>query len=224
MKQTMTLVAAAALLVGALSACSGGGSKSDCKLFGTIPGIYAEAIKDKDALKEELKNTDDWTKVQEKADKLEAKYTKEIEDAANAWSGTALDIQSDENFKVVTPVVATFKDFSSKSDITARFTLAGDVEAARDIPIEGSESLAEYYGKYTEKTPAGNQVKLVCLDAEGNELFDTPFGYAMPKVGDGVLVIPAGSKVQLESLTYSPKQTENYPKIATMKLELKKIK
>jgi len=218
----MTLAAAAASF--ALTSC-GGSSAPSSLLFGKVPGIVTEFQAERDRMKNELsqcKSQSDGLKLIADFEALEAETFAKAEEAGKAWSGTTLEVESNELFEVKTPVTVTFDGFFSKSDMTAKYTLAGEIVVAKECiwePVKKSdESVIRMIQKEGIKPYNTIHVEVIGLDADGNELVRNRIGYVqLALIGDRVGV-RANTPIQFESLVMKKKSAAEYPKVKSLKL------
>lgn len=203
----------------ALSACSGGGSSTEeCMIFGEVPGVYAEYQTQRDKLEEAAQQSEgDYKEASAKIEELKEQYRAKIEEAGKKLDGKPIEIAADEDFKVVKPVSLSFKEFANS--VNAMFTVDGEVEVARDIMIDVSESwLASHDVNYLVMP-----LMLIGCDDQGAEVTSARIGsFKGFKVVDGKVVLPAGTKATLESVPYSDNDYDNYVKVKSVKLALDK--
>lgn len=200
---------------------SGPSSKKDSMLFGTIPGVYVEYQERDSVLQEKYKEVADRAEAEKFMAEVEQTKTERLEaitKAAEAWTGSRLDITDSEDFTVKTPVTVTFDGMFSKLDATAKFRLDGEIVAARDIMPSLSEDVVEMYKRDPKSRQAGYHVDLVGYDESGAELMRSDIGMIfIQPVGDS-FGFPAGTPVKLETLQFSKKKAALYPRIAVLKL------
>lgn len=219
MKKHIFLLAAVAVLATMIQSCSSGGSSTDTKLFGPLPGVYQDYLTKMEALKNEsVENRDDFEKVHAEAEKIKEDYKVKIEDASKALDGRALDVANDSCFTVKTPLSLTFDGFFSRLDMLPKFKVSGEVVTAKDIFPPMSDNLTRAYINDPSMLKAPYHVNLVCYDAEGNELFTSKIGYIKAQVMGDRVGIPASTPVDLESLQFSKKKCPDYERVATMKI------
>lgn len=209
-----------------LSSCGGSSSSSsESMLFGKVPAIAAELNTQSEELKAKLgasESESDAKAVFEKYEKFYAEAREKAEKAAQEWSGSTLTLENTDELTVKTPVTVQFKDFFSKGDIDPRYDLAGEVVAAKDIPLEGKDALA-----FNDGTMTPLSVDLIGLDAEGNEVISHQVGsIARTSTGEGTAVITAGTPVNINAhnLTMSDSKAAEYAKIKSLKLAIRYLK
>lgn len=199
-----------------LASCGGASSGSESMLFGKVPAIVEAYTAEQDAIKEEFKkcsSTSDAEKLVKKAEALTASTFTKAEEAAKEWSGTTLNIVSDGSFSVRTPVVATFDGFFSKLDMEPRYSLAGEIVAAKDHVVNGIST------KVVELNPNSMQhIMLIGLDEAGSEVVRQSIGMARLSVVGNEVAVASGTPVKLESLVMSDKKAAEYPKVKTLRL------
>lgn len=199
----------AAILIPAITSCSGGSGGSDTLLFGSLPGVHAEMQQAKEKFFEEAKTADSESQLkslQEKGDKLGEEYAAKIEEAAKGLDGREVTITNGE-IKVTSPVSLTYRKFFSKTDMTPCFEVNGAAEAAADFSPK-----SEYPQKmYT--------VYVVGYDANGTEVFDSRIGMIDAEENGGKAVVKAGTPVKFDELQFSGKKVDAYQQAATLKLE-----
>lgn len=205
----------------AITSCGGGaGSATESKFFGNVPGIYLQIMETSNALKEQFKTSsseDDAKKVMAKAEKAEQEYSAKIEEAAQSLDGKTISIESDSQFTVNSPVTLTFDGFQSKTDLTPRFKLSGDIVAGSDYQSEAAKGLS---GSTASKyVGMAEHVYIVGKDADGNEVFSQKIAYFPGElIGADQLGVKKGTALQLESFTINKHNAEGCTKAVTLHL------
>lgn len=215
----MTMMAL--LGVFALSGCSGSGSGSssdseNCPIFGEVPGLYAEYQAQRDKLSENAMDSEsDYKEASAKAEELKEEYRAKIEEAGKKLDGKPVEIVPSEDFKVVKPVSLSFKEFAN--NVNAMFNVDGEIETARDVTVEVSESWLKSHDVDYLNLP----LMLVGCDEQGADVTGARIGsFKGFKVIDGKIVLPAGTKAELQPVPYSDNDYDNYVKVKTVKLSL----
>lgn len=207
MKKIATFVAIAATAVMMLSSCSGSGSGSDKgSLFGSLPSEYAEMMSARDALKEkakEIKSEAEKAELIEKGKKLDEKWSKKLEESAKGLDGKEINL-TDSIFKTTTPLTLTFEKLQG-SDLEPSFKVNGSAETVEAITVENTY--------LTTQT-----VYIAGYDAEGTELFKSDVGRVTGTLTGTTLEIPAGTQVELGTLTFNDRYVDKYPEAKTLKL------
>ena len=212
-------VAIAAL---ALASCGGGGGASSSSLlFGAVPGVYLNYETETAALLEKAEKSNDIKDLQainEEGEALKEALHGELEKAAQAWSGTTLDVAVGEELKVVAPVTVAFDGFFSST--SPQFTLAGDVETVQEINANYSADLLKYYSTRQDQLLTYG-VFLIGLDEQGQELVSQRVGSVQLAWVNDQVVIPAGTKVAFDSkLAFKNGSAEAYTKIKSLTLKV----
>lgn len=227
-KSNLFAPALVALALTTLASCGGGaGSSSDSKFFGSVPGVFMQMTEKKDALKEQFKNCSSESEaksIMEDAESAEKEYTAKIEEAAKALDGKTIEIETNDYFRVNSPVALTYDGFRSKSDLTPRFKLAGNIEAAQVYQSENSKTLSGS-SDVSRYVGLSEPVYLVGLDDAGNELFTSKIAYfPIGKIADTELGIPAGTPLTFETFTITDKNAEGCAKATKLQLSYKSEK
>lgn len=225
MKKFLKLVSIIGIATICLSSCGGSSSSSESLLFGKVPSIVASYQTENDQLKEELdkcKSESQGKKIFDKAEALKKETLTKVEEAAQAWNGTTLDISSGESFTVRTPLTVTFDGFFSKSDFKVEYKLSGDVVTAKDFiwePVTDTEkSIVSMILKEGVKPYANTNVDIIGLDENGNEITSDVIGIVdLAIIGDKVGVA-ANTPVKLGTLVMSSKKASEYPLVKSLKL------
>lgn len=223
MKKSIVITMSMGIFALLLTSCGGStGTSDDALLFGKVPGIVERFNAEKENFKSKASNISsekELAALVEKSEKLSEETFEKAQKAAEAWSGTTLDITPDDSFTIVTPLTVTFKDFFSKLSMTPQYTVAGEIKVAKDYICDISENLLGYYhrqGGLPQQT-----VDLVGFDAEGNEVVSEKIGYVQCEFIGEQVGVPAGTIVKLESLVMSSKRVAEYPKVKSLKLMFK---
>lgn len=206
-----------------LSSCGGsGGSSSDSKFFGTVPGIYADMTAKEESLKEQFKNCSsegEAKKIFAEAEAAEKEYSVKIEEAAKALDGKTIEIESTPEITVNTPITLTFDGFQSKTDMTPRFKLAGDAVAAQNYQSEESKGLSTGGGDLTKYKGLSQHVYLLGFDDAGTQVFSQKVAYfPIDLITDAELGVKAGTNLKFEDFTINKKNCEGCIKAAVLKL------
>ena len=213
---------AIAIIAFMFASCGGGtSSKSDALLFGAVPEVYLNYEAETAALLEKAQNSNDIKELQsinEKGEALKESLHGELEKAAQAWSGTTLEISVGDNLKVVTPITVTFESFFNST--SPQFTLTGDVETAQEINANYSADLLKYYNSRKDQLLTYG-VLLIGLDEQGQELVSQRIGSLQLAWVNDQVVIPAGTKVAFDSkLAFKNGSAEAYTKIKSLTLKV----
>ena len=114
--------------------------------------------------------------------------------------------------------------FRSKSDLTPRFKLAGNIEAVQVYQSENSKTLSGS-SDVSRYVGLSEPVYLVGLDDAGNELFTSKIAYfPIGKIADTELGIPAGTPLTFETFTITDKNAEGCAKATNLQLSYKSEK
>ena len=214
---------AIAIAVFVFASCGGGGasSSSDALLFGTVPGVYLNYETETAALLEKAEKSNDIKDLQainEEGEALKEALHGELEKAAQAWSGTTLEVAVGEDLKIVAPLTVTFEGFFSST--SPQFTLAGDVETAKEINANYSADLLKYYSTRQDQLLTYG-VLLIGLDEQGQELVSQRVGSVQLAWANDQVVIPAGTKVAFDNkLAFKNGSAEAYTKIKSLTLKV----
>lgn len=202
------------LAIGALSSCGGSGSSTDsCLIFGDVPGLYADYQTQYDKIKQSAQNSEaDYKKTSAHIDELTEEYRAKIEEAGKKLDGQPIEVASGEDFRIVTPLSLTFKEFAN--NLNAVFTVNGEIEAARDITIEVSESWLKSHDVQYLRLP----LMLVGCDGQGVEVTAARIGsFKGFQAVDGKLVLPAGTKAELQTVPYNHNDYDDYILVKSVK-------
>ena len=204
------------------TSCGGGSSSSsDAMLFGAIPGVYLNYETETAALLEKAEQSNDikdLEAINEQGEALKDALHGELEKAAQAWSGTTLDVAVGEDLKVITPITVTFESFFSST--SPQFTLAGDIETAQEINANYSAVLLKYYSSRQDQLLTYG-VLLVGLDELGAEVVSQRVGSLQLAWANDQVVIPAGTKVVFnDKLAFKNRSAEAYTKIKSLTLKV----
>lgn len=200
-----------------LSSCGGSGSSAEsCMIFGDVPGLYADYQTQSDKIKQAAEKSEaDYKKASAQIDELKEEYRGKIEEAGKKLAGQSIEIAPGEDFKIVAPVTLEFKEFANS--INAVFIVGGDIEAAKDIAIEVSESWLKSHDVQYSHLP----LLLVGCDEQGTEVTSAKIGiFKGLQAIDGKLVLPAGSKAELQTVAYNSNDYDNYIQVKSVKLAL----
>lgn len=212
------LIAGVSLLAAAiLASCGGSGSSTEsCMIFGDVPGIYADYQTQRDKIGESAqKSESDYKKASAQIDELKEQYRAKIEEAGKKLDGQPIEIASGEDFKVVKPISLSFKEFAN--NLNAAFTVDGEIETAKNITIEVSESWLKSHDVQYLYMP----LLLIGCDEQGTEVTSARIGtFKGFQVIDGKLVLPAGIKAELQTVAYNKNDYDDYIKVRSVKLAL----
>lgn len=202
------------LAIGALSSCGGSGSSTDsCLIFGEVPGLYADYQTQCDKIEQSAQNSEaDYKKASARIDELTEEYRAKIEEAGKKLDGRPIEVAPGDDFRIVTPLSLTFKEFAN--NLNAVFTVNGEVEAARDITIEVSESWLKSHDVQYLWLP----LMLVGCDGQGVEVTAARIGsFKGFQVVDDKLVLPAGTKAELQTVPYNHNDYDDYILVKSVK-------
>lgn len=212
------LIAGVSLLAAAiLASCGGSGSSTEsCMIFGDVPCIYADYQTQRDKIEESAqKSESDYKKASAQIDELKEQYRAKIEEAGKKLDGQPIEIASGEDFKVVKPISLSFKEFAN--NLNAAFTVDGEIETAKNITIEVSESWLKSHDVQYLYVP----LLLIGCDEQGTEVTSARIGsFKGLQVVDGKLVLPAGIKAELQTVAYNKNDYDDYIKVRSIKLAL----
>ena len=207
----------------ALTSCGGGkaSSSSNALLFGAIPGEYLSYEAETTALIEKAQKSDnikDLQAINEKGEALKEALVGKLEGAAQAWSGTTLDVAVGEDLTVITPIAVNFDGFFSST--APQFSLSGDVETAQEIDANYNEDLLKYYSKRQDQLLTYG-VLLIGLDEQGQELVSQRVGSVQLAWVNDHVVIPVNTKVAFDNkLVFNDDAAEAYTKIKSLTLKV----
>lgn len=221
----MNLKFYSAMVIAALAftSCGGGGSSSasDALLFGAIPGVYLDYEAETAVLFEKAQKSDnikDLQAINEKGETLKEELQGKLEKAAQAWSGTTLDVAVGEDLTIVAPITVTSDGFFSST--SPQFTLTGDVETAQEIDANYSETLLKYYSSRQDQLLTYG-VLLVGLDEQGQELVSQRVGSVQLAWVNDHVAIPAKTKVSFDNkLSFNDGAAEAYTKVKSLMLKV----
>lgn len=146
-----------------LTSCDGTSSAKESLLFGKVPAIADKLNTQQEELKAKLESSSsesDAKAVFEKYEKIYAETRENAEIAAQEWSGSTLTLDDTDELTVKTPVTVQFKEFGSKSSLNPRFTLQGEIVAAKDIPLDGKNAVAFHDGTMVPHLDYAEQIGL----------------------------------------------------------------
>ena len=195
----------------ALTGCSGSGSASDnCPVFGEVPALYA----DYDAQRDKIRESESDHKVaQTKIDELKEQYRAKIEAAGKSLDGKPIEVASSDDFKVEQPLSLTFKEFAN--GLNSAYTVNGEVVAAKDVAFDVSESWLKSHDVDYLMLP----LMLTGLDKQGAELTSVRIGsFKGFKVADGKVILPAGTKAELQDTYYNKNDYDNLSRVKSVAL------
>lgn len=214
-------IAISAFAVISCGGSAGSASSSDAMLFGKVPGIYLNYEKETAALLEKAQQSTDLKDLQaidEKGEALKENLHGELEKAAQAWSGTTLEVTVGEELKINTPLTVTFDGFASS--VSPRFVVAGDVETTQEINANYKESLIKYYSTRQDQLLTYG-VLLVGLDEQGQEVVSQRVGSLQLAWANDQVVISAGTKVAFDDkLSFKDGSAEKYLQIKSLLLKV----
>ncbi len=200
-KQTMMALLGAV----ALTACSGGGAPyENCLVFGEVPAIYADYEAQCDKIEESAQ-----------VDELKEQYRAKIEEAGKKLDGRLIEITPGEDFKVVNPVSLSFKEFAN--NVRSVYDVQGEIEAAKDISLEVTDSWLGSHDVQYLILP----LMLIGCDEQGAEVTSARIGdFKSFKVVDGKLILPAGTKAELQTVVYGNDDYDRYIRVKSVRLAL----
>lgn len=206
------------LAIATLTSCGSSGSSTEsCLIFGEVPSLYADYQARCDKIKESAQKSEtDYKKASTQLDELKEQYRTEIEEAGKKLDGQPIEIVTGEDLNVVNPLSLSFKEFGN--GVNAVFKVNGEVEAAKDVTIEAPES----WLKSHDVTYLSIPLLLVGYDEQGAEVTKDRIGCFNKcfKIVDGKVVLPSGSKAELQTVTYNKNSYDDYIKVKTVKLSL----
>ena len=212
------LVAGVCLLaLASLASCgSAGSSNENCLIYGEVPSLYADYQTQYDKIKESAqKSESDYKKASARLEELKDEYRAKIEEAGKKLDGKPIEINPGEDFNVVTPLSFSFKEFGNS--INAVFVVNGEVTAAKDVVIEVSESWLKQHNVEYLYLP----LLIVGCDAQGAEVTKDRIGcFKGFTVVDNKVVLPSGTKAELQTTAYNKNKFDDYKKVASVKLAL----
>lgn len=212
-RQTMM----ALLGVVVMTACSGGNAPSEnCLVFGEVPAIYADYEAQRDKIEESAQKSEaDYKKASAQIDELTEQYRAKIEEAGRKLDGQPIEITLGEDFKVVSPVSLSFKEFANS--VRSMYDVKGEIETAKDITLEVTESWLKSHDVQYLMLP----LMLIGCDEQGAEVTSARIGYLKGfNVADGKLVLPAGTKAELETVPYGDNDYDDYIRVKSVRLAL----
>lgn len=206
------------LAIATLTSCGSSGSSSEsCLIFGEIPGLYADYQAQRDKIEESAKESEvSYKKASAQIDELKEEYCAKIEEASKKLDGKPIEIAQGEDFKVVKPISLSLKEFGNS--VKFIFKVNGEVEAAKDVAIEVSESWLRSHDVEYLYLP----LMMVGCDEQGVEVTKERIGCFNKcfKIVDGKVVLPSGTKAELETVAYNNNNYDDYIKVKTVKLAL----
>ena len=206
------------LAIATLTSCgSSGSSTENCLIFGEVPSLYADYQAQRDKIEESAQKSEtDNKKASAQLDGLKEQYRTKIEEAGKKLDGQPIEIAPKEDFNVLNPLSLSFKEFGNS--VNAVFIVKGDVEAGKDIAIEVSESWLRSHDVEYLYLP----LMLVGYDEQGVEVTKERIGCFNKcfKIVDGKVVLPSGSKAELQTVAYNKNSYDDYIKVKTVKLSL----
>lgn len=201
----------------AMTACSSGGNSSEnCMVFGEVPAIYADYQAQREKIEESAqKSAADYEKASSQIDELNEEYRAKIEEAGKKLDGQPIEITPDEDFNVVSPVNLSFKEFANRMSST--YDVKGEIVTAKDINLDVTDSWLKSHDVQYLMLP----LMLIGCDEQGAEVTSVRIGSIKGfKVIDGKLVLPAGTKADLETTYYGDNEYESYVRVKSVKLAL----
>lgn len=201
---------------GGSTGSSSGSSSENCLIFGEVPALYADYEAQRAKIEESAQKSEaDYKKASAQIDELKAEYRTKIEEAGKKLAGQPIEITDGGDFKIVQPLSLSFKEFAN--NVRAVFNVAGEVEAARDLPVEVTESWLKSHDVNYTFIP----LMLTGCDEQGAEVTSARIGsFKGFKVVDGKLILPAGTKAELQTVPYNKNDYDNYVKVKSVKLTL----
>lgn len=201
----------------ALTGCSGGATSSEnCMVFGEVPGIYADYEAQRDKIEESGRKSEaDSKEALAKLDDLKEQYRAKIEEAGRKLDGKPIEITSGEDFKVVKPITLSFKEFAN--GVRSTFNVDGEIEAAKDITLEVTESWLSSHDVQYLIVP----LLLIGCDEGGAEVTSARIGvFKGFKVANGKLILLAGTKAELQTVNYGNNYYNDYIRVKSVRLAL----
>lgn len=193
-------------------------------LFGDIPALYLRYEADRSTLNDELQSARSATQYRDisyRQDESKRKLRSDLETAAAAWSGTQLDLATDDDLTILAPVTATFDGFFTST--APLFALTGEVETLRDIIVYQDDSMTEYYKSDPDRLCGQTlHVAVVGLDGSGKILFSTSAGRLPLTIVGNSIGVPAGSAVEFELLIFGSNNARAYIDAVSLKLIVNK--
>lgn len=217
MKFSSLITGISLFAIAALSSCGNSGSSTEnCLIFGGVPGIYAEYQTQRDKIEQSAQESETgYKKASNQIDELKEEYRIKIEEAGKKLAGQPIEIAPGEDFKIVKPISLSFKEFAN--NVNAMFTVDGEVEAARDIAVNVSESWLKSHDVQYLYLP----LMLVGCNEQDAEVTRARIGsFKGFQVVDGKLVLPAKTKAELQPVPYSDNDYDNYIQVKSVKLTL----
>lgn len=217
MKFSSLITGISLFAIAALSSCGNSGSSTEnCLIFGDVPGIYAEYQTQRDKIEQSAQESETgYKKASNQIDELKEEYRIKIEEAGKKLAGQPIEIAPGEDFKIVKPISLSFKEFAN--NVNAMFTVDGEVEAARDIAVNVSESWLKSHDVQYLYLP----LMLVGCNEQDAEVTRARIGsFKGFQVVDGKLVLPAKTKAELQPVPYSDNDYDNYIQVKSVKLTL----
>lgn len=194
--------------------CGGstGSSSKNCPIFGEVPSLYADYQAQRDKIEGSESN---YKKTAAQIDELKEQYRAKIEEAGKKLDGQPIEIASGEDFKVVKPISLSFKEFAN--NVNSVYVVDGEVETAKDVNIEVSESWLKSHDVQYLYVP----LLLIGCDDQGVEVTSARIGsFKGLQIIDGKLVLPTGIKAELQTVAYNKNAYDNYVKVKSVKLTL----
>lgn len=213
------LIAGISLLAAAtVASCGGSGSSTkNCLVFGEVPSIYADYQAQRDKIEDKMAKGDlGWNEGSAEIDALKEQSRAKIEKAGKKLDGQPIEIAPGEDFKVVNPISISFKEFAN--NVNAVFAVDGEVEVAKNITIEVTEAWLKSHDVQYLYVP----LLLIGCDEQGAEVTSVRIGCFQKcfQVVDGKLVLPAGIKAELQTVSYNKNGYDDYIKVKSVKLAL----
>ncbi len=220
MKLTRTITFATLSLALAFVACGESSSTSadDAMLFGQVPAIVANCNQQVKLLRQEwkhCKSPSTKSEIREKIERVQAETNQAVEQAAPLWSGVTIDITSDGQFTVESPVTASYDKLFT--DMEPQYNLSGQIVVAKNYLVDLDPSVLD------RNPDTGTSVLLVGLDENGNEVITTQIGFAkIEKLSETNVIVRAGTPVRIDPIHMSAKKADKYLEIKTLKLKFYK--
>ena len=185
-------------------------------MFGEVPAIYADYEAQRDKIEESAQKSEaDYKKASAQIDELTEQYRAKIEEAGRKLDGQPIEITLGEDFKVVSPVSLSFKEFANS--VRSMYDVKGEIETAKDITLEVTESWLKSHDVQYLMLP----LMLIGCDEQGAEVTSARIGYLKGfNVADGKLVLPAGTKAELETVPYGDNDYDDYILVKSVRLAL----
>ncbi len=216
MKLYHLITSMSVLAITTLTSCGSSSSSTDnCLIFGEVPGIYADYQAQREKIEDSAKKSESgYKQASARLDELKEQYRAKIEEAGKKLDGQPIEIVPGEDFTIVSPLSLSFKEFAN--GVNSVFNVNGEVEAAKDVAIEVTESWLRSHNIEYLYVP----LLIVGYDEQGEEVTKDRIGcFKGFTVVDGKVVLPSGTKAELQTVAINNKY-DDYIKVKTIKLAL----